>query len=237
MPRQLMADQMFCAKHTRLSVLQVGPGFARSHHSAGPAAQAPPSAGPSRKQSCPAVSRRSMSRATRCRHHHHSRAAAAQRLSPSYPAGFARQISCLARAHADDLEPGPAAACRTQALTPAEGNGALRKRPYLANRADDKVYAQQSGALHSIVVAHDLRQVSRAARSRALSSPNLREASRAAPRDSRLLPGHCHRRDAERETLGHLCTCNADGYHSVVAAFVRRARMSAPAERVVIRPG
>ena len=160
-----------------LSLCQVGPGFARSHHSAGPA-QAPPSAGPSRKQSCAAVSRRSMSRATRCRHHHHSRAAAAQRLSPSYPAGFARQISCLARAHADDR--GQLCARRVLASVPAEpgpvGTPASRERStsQTANRADDKVYAQ--------------------ARSRALSSPNLREVSRAAPRDSRLFPGHCHRR-------------------------------------------
>jgi len=30
----------------------------------------------------------------------------------------------------------------------------------LANRADGKVYAQQSGALQGIVIAHDLREVS-----------------------------------------------------------------------------
>eukprot|EP00964_Phaeocystis_antarctica_P106150 scaffold71071_cov74-Phaeocystis_antarctica.AAC.1 len=128
-----------------LRLCQVGPGFARSHHSAGPAAQAPPSAGPSRKQSCPAVSRRSVSRATRCRHHHHSRAAADQRLSPSYPAGFARQISCLARAHADD---------RGQ-LCARRGTEHFANVRILRYRADDTVYAQQSGALQSIVtVAH-----------------------------------------------------------------------------------
>ena len=180
-----MADQMFCAKHTRLSVLQVGPGlsFARSQYFAGQAAQAPPSAGPSRKQRFPAVSRRSMSRATRCRHHHHSRAAAAQRLSPSYPAGFARQISCLARAHADDR--GQLCARRVPASVPAEpgpvGTPASRERSssqtsYLANRADDKGYAQQSGTFQGIVIAQSAGgEPSCAPRlpsvSRALSSP------------------------------------------------------------------
>ena len=46
------------------------------------------------------------------------------------------------------------------------GNGAPRTRSYLANRADDTVYAQQSGALQGTVIAHGLREVSAVLRER-----------------------------------------------------------------------
>eukprot|EP00964_Phaeocystis_antarctica_P082352 scaffold51632_cov82-Phaeocystis_antarctica.AAC.2 len=68
------------------------------------------------------------------------------------------------------------------------GNGAPRKRSYLANRADDKMYAQQSGALQGIVIAQS-------AGGEPSCAPRL-------PSVSTMLRA--------RETLGHLCTCNAD---------------------------
>ena len=86
------------------------------------------------------------------------------------------------------------------------GNGAARKRRILRTGLTTRC------------------TLSRAARSRALSSPNLREVSRAAPRDSRLqgivIAGAMLR---ERETLDTPAPVYADRYHSVVAAFVRRA--------------
>ena len=150
-----------------LSLCQVGPGFARSHHSAGPAAQAPPSAGPSRKQSCPAVA------VGACPEPLDAAIITTperQLLSDCRPV---TQLGLLVRSHAllELMQMTAASFVRVECLLQClqnqarlarlqAGNGAPRKRSYLANRADDKVYAQQSGALQGIVIAHDLREVS-----------------------------------------------------------------------------
>ena len=164
-----------------LSLCQVGPGFAQSHYYAGPAAQAPPSAGPSRKHSCRVVRRRSTFEpldvaiiTTPER----------QLLSDCRPV---TQLGLLVRSHAllELMQMTAASFVRVECLLQClqnqarlarlqAGNGAPRKRPYLANRADDKGYAQQSGAL-TVIAQSAGGEPSCAPRlpsvSRALSSP------------------------------------------------------------------